>query len=213
MEHHTGEASYQSLVQEATDLMQKKLPEYVVHAFVAAGFDTLQDIAAMDVSDSPTNSLSVIERYISEAYPNDPRFVNSTLPSGMFKFPPGHWQRIERCIAEVKDAQQKRLCLKRGSGCNDPSMPKRARIATNLVPGGDSSSTGSSQEVDQAYQTGEVRRLVVRWQRSQCIDKLKELKEHEHFEVKVLAGGTSILCKVCGKCISLAESLKVWCDC
>ena len=61
MEHQTGEASYQSLVQEVTDLIQTKLPEYVVHAFLAAGFDTLQDIAAMAVSNSPTNSLSVIK--------------------------------------------------------------------------------------------------------------------------------------------------------
>lgn len=72
--------------------MQTKLPEYVVCTFVAAGFDTLQDIAAMNVSNSPTNSLSVMKGYISKAYPSDPRFVITTLPSGMFKFLPGHWQ-------------------------------------------------------------------------------------------------------------------------
>ena len=82
-----------SLTKEACALMQRKLPEYVVNCLVAAGYDTLDVIAEMDVSYDPGNSIQVIEDFIAKEHPDDPQFIRSTMAPSSFKFPPGHRQR------------------------------------------------------------------------------------------------------------------------
>jgi len=44
--------------------MKKKLPEYIVKCFQAAGYDDMDTIAKMDTSENPGNSISKIEQYI-----------------------------------------------------------------------------------------------------------------------------------------------------
>ena len=50
------------------EFMKEKLPPYIVRCFLAAGFDTIEVIASMDVSENPENSISVIESFIEKYY-------------------------------------------------------------------------------------------------------------------------------------------------
>ena len=92
---------------DAVSLMKDCLPEYVVNCFLAAGYDVTEVIAAMDVSESPGNSIESIENYISERYPKDPRYSNNPdceiyCSSKPFEFPPGHKIRIRNFILELR---------------------------------------------------------------------------------------------------------------
>ncbi len=46
--------------------MKDALPSYIVKCFTTAGFDTVEVILKMDVSNEPGNSIEEIEQYISE---------------------------------------------------------------------------------------------------------------------------------------------------
>ena len=83
--------------------MKKSLPSYVVKCFTAAGFDTLEVIAKMDVSDHPGNSIEQIEQFISDEYPNDPEYKRGK------KFPPGHKIRIQDFVNQVKQSRKRSL--------------------------------------------------------------------------------------------------------
>ena len=75
------------------------------------------------------------------------------------------------------------------------------------MPTRNSHSCNSSVEIDQRTQVGIIRRQVAKRQRSQKDTKLRELKEHEHFELNIKQEGgelvTSIQCKVCSRSYSL----------
>ena len=185
-------------------LMKRNLPTYICNSFVAAGFDTLSVIAEMDVSDSPGNSLQVIENFISKEYPNDPRFYRSNMTCTFF--PPGHRQRIASFVKQVKEQlEEERKRKRRGGASNSVYMSKRGKSD------GDTSSSNSDSHPSQFSTVGEIRKQVSKWQRQQKDDKLRKLREHEHFEVKVSEGqgegrNASVSCLVCGK--SCARSQK-----
>ena len=71
--------------------MKDALPPYIVKCFTTAGFDTMQVILKMDVSDEPGNSIEQIERFISDEHPD-------LLTSKSKKFPPGHRIRIQQFV-------------------------------------------------------------------------------------------------------------------
>ena len=52
--------------------LQSKLPQYVVNCFEAAGYDSLEVIADVDVQD-----LREIETFVLEQYPNDPKYSHN----------------------------------------------------------------------------------------------------------------------------------------
>lgn len=81
---------------QAQQLMKEKLPLYVVKCFIAAGFDTLEVIAEMNISNEAGNSIMQIENFISDEYPDDPEHVRGK------KFPPGHKIRIQKFVTGVK---------------------------------------------------------------------------------------------------------------
>ena len=59
---------------------------------LAAGYDDIKIISAMDVTDSEGNSNSIIENFIEKRFKGDPDYCHnhiskSSLP---FEFPPGH---------------------------------------------------------------------------------------------------------------------------
>ena len=126
--------SYESRTLEAISLMQAKLPGYVLNSFLAAGFDTLEVIADMDVSCEPGNSLQLIEEFIHNEHPLDPRFVHGTTTANTFKFPPGHRQSIVKFVQQVKqqEEERKRLCRKRESeACCAKLKKKELRLPTH----------------------------------------------------------------------------------
>ena len=62
---------------DVISLMKAALPEYVVNCFLAAGYDVAEVITSMDISNNPGNSIELIENYVSESYPSDPRYTNN----------------------------------------------------------------------------------------------------------------------------------------
>ena len=84
-------------------LMQEILPRYVVNCFQAAGYDELEVVASMDTTESETNSISKIEKYIDSHHKSNramlPSFPSESLP---FEFPPGHRVQICNFVQEMK---------------------------------------------------------------------------------------------------------------
>ena len=158
------EEDAESLTTAALMLMKKYLPEYIVNCFVAAGYDILDVIADMDVSDKPGNTLE---------YPGDPRFVRGTM-SRSSVFPPGHRQRIASFVKHVNHLQEekKRSSQKRRT-MSSTHPPKKKRSDANTCGSSDSESSCS-----QFSMMGDVRQQVAKWQRQQKNSKLRELKEH-----------------------------------
>lgn len=212
MEH---ESTYEGQQREALLLMQRKLPQYVINCFVAAGFDTIDAIATMDISKNPENSLHVIEEFINRKHPNDPQFT-STNSASTVEFPPGHRGLIESFVREVKGLnEEKRRACKRHF--QTPStMSKRRKVALNTsdssgaIPLSDTSST-SSCSLEASTNLGsimaDVRQQLAKWQRRHKNARVRDIKEHEHFEISVRLAGevhiASVRCKVCGKNYSL----------
>ena len=106
---------------DAISLMKEALPEYVVNCFLAAGYDTTEVITAM-VSKTPGNLIELIEKYISEQYPKDPRYCNNPdsdlLFAKRFEFPPGHRIGICNFICALR---------KKVQGGNDLMVSSRKR--------------------------------------------------------------------------------------
>ena len=109
--------SYESRTHKAISLMQAKLPEYDLNTFLAAGFDTLKVIANMDVGCEPGKSLQLIEEFIHNEDPLNPRCVCGTTAAKTFLFPPGHYRSIVKSVQQLKQQEEKRktLCQKRDS--------------------------------------------------------------------------------------------------
>ena len=204
------EISYESRKQIAIKIMRRKLPEYVVNCFVAAGFDTLEVIADMDTSGKPGNSLQLVEDFINNEHPGDPKFTHGTTAASTFRFLPGHRQSIAKFVQQTKqqEEEKRRLCRKRESGglC---TMPKRRKKASKEMCADNSSSSSSTEIIDQSSVVGDIRRQISKWQRSQQDEKLRELKEYEKYEVRVKSEGgkliSSIQCKVCTNSYSLGQ--------
>lgn len=76
------------------DLMRKKLPPYVVNCLVTSGYDSLDVILGMDVSESPGNSIETVEMLVEKYHSKGGQIscgknVLIKLPHP-FVFPPGH---------------------------------------------------------------------------------------------------------------------------
>ena len=59
-------------------MMKQELPQYVQHMLEAAGYETLQTIADMDVT-SESNDIDRMLNYIKQTFPNDARLVITML--------------------------------------------------------------------------------------------------------------------------------------
>jgi hypothetical protein len=55
--------------------MRQHLPPYIVNCFLAAGFDSPDVIAGMNLTLKPGNSIEIIENYIKEYYPGITKFT------------------------------------------------------------------------------------------------------------------------------------------
>lgn len=60
----------------ALAMMQQELPQYIQNMFKAAGYETLQTIAEMDVRlNSESNDIDRMLEYIKHNFPKDTRLV------------------------------------------------------------------------------------------------------------------------------------------
>ena len=177
--------------------MKEKLPGYVVDSFIATGFDTLKVISEIDTS--MDNDLLEIEQFITVECKGNSCFKPGFGVTGHFKFLPGHRRRIVNFINSLKQKAAKNK-LKRPQQSANNKQPrvmksKKIKLESNLE-----SSTSSNQtiyiQVDpehQATTVAKIRQQVAKWQRSQDLDKLRELKEIKHFDVNVDVKGGSDL--------------------
>ena len=94
------------------DFMKEKLPPYIVRCFLAAGFDSMDVIASMNISESASNSITVIESFIEKYYSGNEDYCCG--PVTPFVFPPGHRVHIQNFVSEVK-LKFKMLNTKRSS--------------------------------------------------------------------------------------------------
>lgn len=207
------ELTYESLTKVALEVMRKKLPSYVVRCFVAAGYDTLQLIAGMDISkDNPDNAIHEIEEFVNKEQLLDTLLESHSVSGidGHFKFPPGHRKAIELFVEDVRQMHgRERVRRKKRENSDSQSscgITKKQRMTDD---------TDTADEPDdstnQASVLGDIRRQVSKWARKQIEPKLSELKEHEHYEihVEVNVDGkrlvSKIECKLCGKRYTLGN--------
>lgn len=186
-----GGVNYESLVQETRKFLSGKLPQYAVESFIVSGYDTLDCLTSLD-----EECVEVIEQYITDEFSHDHRFTQGIRASGVFKFPPGHRKTIINLIASLKEEKSTRS-LKRCAEQSDGTRSKKRRIMQ-------AKSTDEDSCNDPLKYFGHVRQKVVKWVRSQKDDDdLKQLKEHEHYEVSVVPGQNGrlaiIRCKLCGQ--------------
>ena len=191
-------AYYEDKMRDASDVMKRKLPAYIIDSFLVAGYDTLDAIADMDVKSSQNNSIQEIEEYISKERQGDPRFSPGKTSSGGFMYPPAHRKLIEKFVSEIKG-------MKRGNTNDCPVPPKRKCCRQGAK------STENQQSTDLPTIYGEIRQQITKWQRKSKDESIQQLKEHEQYEVCVKVSETSgnvasITCHLCGKPYKLGQT-------
>ena len=118
LQTNSNSSEGQSTSFDVLELMRQRLPVYVVNCLLAAGYDVIEVISNMDVSENPGNTINKIENFIERNFPGDCRYVPSSLThstehsqhlaqhstklTANFEFPPGHRERICSFIQEVR---------------------------------------------------------------------------------------------------------------
>lgn len=86
---------------DAVKLLESKLPSYVVNCLKAAGFDSVDAICSMDVSEHHENSICEVENYVEQYYSTHQDIFanpNGCIQPRPFKFPPGHQMQITNFV-------------------------------------------------------------------------------------------------------------------
>ena len=115
---NSNSSEEQSTSFDVLELMRQRLPVYVVNCLLAAGYDVMEVISNMDVSENPGNTIHKIENFIERNFPDDCRYAPSSLTHSTehsqhlvqqstkltpsFEFPPGHRERICSFVEEVR---------------------------------------------------------------------------------------------------------------
>ena len=189
-------------------LMKKKLPKYIVKCLQAAGYDELETISNMDISDCPGNSISKVENYIDRKFSGNLEYVHdSSMLSSPFEFPPGHRDRICHFVCEIrnidcgKDVKSKEVTKKRKDHAIKHSSIKRPK--TEAV---------EDTEINVVTISRHVRSSITRWVQQQTNPALKKLTENEHYRLSVspdikIPGLflVSMVCLVCNNVIALHQ--------
>ena len=134
---------------EALQLMQGALPLYVPKCFTAAGFDMVEVIKKMDVSDEPGNSIEQIEQFIAAEHPD-------LISSKSKKFPPGHRIRIKEFIDNLRQSKKVTLGKRQYSGTSHKETSKRQRMS--------SCDTSDHTDSDHVSDIGKIRCQICNWQ-------------------------------------------------
>ena len=202
-----GEEASERVSEEDKALMamKEKLPKYVVDSFIAAGLDTLKVISEIDTSTD--NDLLEIEEFITVECKEDTRFKPGFGITGHFKLLPGHRRRITSFINGLKQEAVKNK-LKRPKQTTTNECPlviktKKTKVESKLESSTSSDQTTCIDPEHQATIAAKIRQQVAKWQRSQKLVKLRELKEFKHFNVNVEVKGInnlslSVTCNICG---------------
>ena len=185
---------------KAVMAMKEKLPKDVMDSFIAAGFDTLDVISEIDTSGE--YGLQEIEQFITDEHKEDDRFKSGISVSGRFIFLPGHRQRIVNFITALKQEAAKNKLKWPKQTTNTPVIKTKIKLESNLESTTSDDQTTCIDPELQATVAAKIRQQVSKWQRSQKLIKLRELKEIKDFNVNVEVKGErnlslSITCNIC----------------
>ena len=183
---------------DVLELMEKRLPRYVVNCLQAAGYDDLEVIASMDVAEGEkSRCISTVEEYIERRHKKNsdmlpPCCLPEPVSSSPFEFPPGHRVRICNFIQEVKQLYKSKLkpISKGAKSCTKPRKANVSGQESIQVP-------LSVNEV-----TCQVLESMNQWIHGQKVLCLSSLKERKHYSVnaKDIGNGNisvSINCNMC----------------
>ena len=102
--------------------MKCKLPEYVVNSLLVAGFDMLEVISLMDVSNNSGNSIDEVEEYVHNEH-------RDWLPKG--KCLPWHRLRLRVFVEEVRKSRTPVVTLGKSKKVCKYSSSKGRRVKTD----------------------------------------------------------------------------------
>ena len=209
--HSLEKESYEEQQEEARLLLSKKLPSYAANCFVASGYDSICSIAAMDMSEGPENSLNAIETFINKKFLSSRKFLFSESASSL-EFPPGHVTLIKKFVKEVKQLDEGRHSVARKKRAATVQLrPSKGKVRLSQaisVPPSDCIASSASRITAHESVTA-TRQQIIKWQLRSKSKKVRELKEHKHYELNVRTASESfnivVLCKLCGKNKALSQ--------
>eukprot|EP00731_Ephydatia_muelleri_P017431 Em0010g529a len=197
--------SEESKVQCVERLLRSKLPGYIVSCMLAAGFDTLDTVARMDVGNQPGNSIQIIEEYISSNFPGDARYMHAPLLGSTCKFPPGHRIRIERFVQELRSSHVCHDLL------NDAVRPATKKKKKNSEPEA-AAAQAPAGEISALTESGTTSTIIPRlrqqinaWQKKLSDERLRSLQENVHYELTMKEEQAVVSCKLCSRNLILSS--------
>ena len=206
------------VVQDVVTLMKQRLPEYIVNCFMSSGYDEMEVISTMDISDKEHNSIDNIEKFIQRKYVN--RAECNPFPSPTFEFSPGHRIRICNFVKEVKklrescESDKNVRTRKRGKPIShvhpksNVFAEKRQKHLEDSEE--DPSDVQESNVLSVMGVSKQVRSSLRKWMAKQN-DRLRQLHEGEDYSLQIMPKSTpgtivvSIRCLACGTSVMLHQ--------
>ena len=189
------------------------VPDYIQNTLLALGYDRLQTIARLDVSETgQTNDIDRILNYVKQKFPNDTRLVIVIIVNYFdvalhlyCRFSRGDWACLEPDIPPghrillsnfVKDVRKQvnpyvkkvKSYHTKGVHPTNSLTTKECHLSAVSDRTGDSSTAsdlGVDDPVDLAENTLKIRKQIITWQHAQNNIHLRQLKEHKEYRVIV----------------------------
>ena len=184
------------------ELLEQKLPSYIVNCFKSSGFDEIDVISEMDISEKAGNSIETIEKFIQKKYVTNPD--HNPFPASMsFEFPPRYRVHICNFVNEVR--KLKRSHDSQGNHPNELASNKQAHKKPRVHYDGPDDNVLSVSDI---YK--QVRWCMRKWI-SEQEDDCCNLREGEDFSISVKSNtrirkvDVSIRCLLCGTSTTLHQ--------
>uniref|UniRef100_A0A1X7SRC3 Uncharacterized protein n=2 Tax=Amphimedon queenslandica TaxID=400682 RepID=A0A1X7SRC3_AMPQE len=152
---------------DVMSLLRERLPSYIVYSFAESGFDDIDAILEMDISDSPNNSIHGIQEYIESQKDDLPNCIRPN--SNTCKFLPGHYLRVKRLVREIQDEYGEKPVPKKqklsNSTSNSTAEPPLNNPITDIIT--------------------EINARVTQWSRNFDNGRFNDIKENDHYYINV----------------------------
>ena len=193
-------------------LMKKSLPGYVVNCMLAAGYDDMNVISAMNVSDDQGNSISMIENFIQKHFKGDAEYSHSPTSKSLlpFEFPPGHRIRICNFVNEVKKIHRAKhnnksqLTCKRKRTLDQPiTTAKKLKLSLNPPNEAVHNMEQNSEGLDENIVLNNIRQRINKWIQQQKEIRLRNLKENNDYTIVIKKSSktaSNMVCIICNGC-------------
>lgn len=154
---------------DVIEVLREHLPHYIVNCFVVTGFDNMESICDMDISNGPGNSITEMENYIDTRKTHLPSCLGpNDVPSFPFQFPPGHRIQITKLVSRIQ---------KEHAQLTKPPPIKKQKQQSDVIM------TTIVEDIPAV--TNEIRRKLVQWIKSASDGQFADMKEGEDYEIIV----------------------------